>query len=190
MQFSGHRRNLVDLDLVNSVVDSTQILVIGRRDHTAHMRPEVALGDRTDPLMEHSVQNRAQTPVSVRVDNRYLTVVIAAYEQELARDVSGQVAASHTVDIYLVDRRQASVRLDLQDFDTLIRNRVQKLAASGLRDVGGIVDRNDIPFLQDTVLTVHIIDMDPNAASVGIGPDISYILFIFHKIQDTFLTSL
>ena len=181
MQFSGIRRDLVDLHLIHAVIHCAQVLVVRSGDHTAHMRPEVTLGDRTDPLMEDTVHHRAQTSVLMRVHNGHLPVVIAAYKEELAGDVRRQIAASHAVNVDLIDGREPSVRLDLQHFHSLVSDGIQELAAPGLRDIGGIVNRYHIALGQCTVLRIDIIDMDPYTAAVGVSPDICDIFFLIHS---------
>ena len=112
LQLAGPVIDTVDLHLVNSVVHCTEIFSVRCRTHTAYMGTEVSLRHASQSSVEYPVHDASQASVPVGMYHGNLTVVITCHIEIFSFLVGGQVAASHSVNVYFINKGKISVRIN------------------------------------------------------------------------------
>ena len=183
----GGFRAVSTTDLIQSVVNRTQKLLVRRQLHAVHMRYEVALCNASsDSFVENTVRDPADASVRFQMHHAHTAVMMSAHEKIAVAVIHFHIAASHSADPLLVDRSKIAVLLNTEGFHTLIRNGIQKSAVLGDNQIRRIVDRNHLTFRQFSRLNVYIIDMDSYAVLVCISSYICNILLLLHRLPPSY----
>jgi hypothetical protein len=166
----------VEDDLIESLVNSAEEMIVRSNTYTGYMRAERPLIDRALPAVEYSVHNAAETSVLMRMNDSDTAIMIPADEEILAAQVCRKMISSHTANVDLVDSIQITWWADLENDNAFIRDRIQILAVSGYCQIRRIVALNDLAKVKQAFRYVYVINMDTLALSVSVGADICDII--------------
>ena len=172
----------IEFNLIDSVINCTQVFIIRCRTHTVYMRAEVTLCNASKSLVVNTIHNTAKTSVAAGMYNCHLAIMISCHIQIFTIYICCQEAASHTVNADSVDAGQISVLITSEHCHTFVLDRIQKLAI--LRDccMRCIADLYFASFSQCSLLNIYIINLNTFTVAVGICSHIGYVFLVPHDI--------
>ena len=172
----------VDLDLIDAVVNCTQVFVVRCRTYTVYMWTEVTLCNASKSLVINTIHDTSETSVAACMYNRHLAVMVSCHIQIFAVHVCCQETSSHSVDADSVNAGQVTVLVTFEHCHTFVLDGIQKLAILGNCRMRCIADLYFAPFFQSTFLNIYIVNLNTFTVAVGICSHIGYIFLIPHDI--------
>ena len=121
----------IDFNLINSIVNRAEILIVRCRSYTVYMWTEITLSDTAKTFMEYTVHNTSKTSIFMRMYNCHLAIMISCYIQISAVHVCGKKTASHSVNSHTVDTGEVSMSVTLEYRNALILYGIQELTVLG-----------------------------------------------------------
>ena len=125
LQFVFLLIDTIDLNLIDTIIYRTEILIIRCRTYTINMRTEVTLCHASKSLVENAVHNTSQTAVFMCMYNRYLTIMVPCHIKISSVHICCKIAASHSVDIHTVEAGKITVLVSFKYSYTFILNGIQ-----------------------------------------------------------------
>ena len=172
----------IEFNLIDSVINCTQVFIIRCRTHTVYMRAEVTLCNTSKSLVVNTIHNTAKTSVAAGMYNCHLAIMISCHIQIFTIYICCQEAASHTVNADSVDAGQISVLITSEHCHTFVLDRIQKLAILRDRCMRCIADLYFASFSQCSLLNIYIINLNTFTVAVGICSHIGYVFLVPHDI--------
>ena len=99
----------INFNLIDSIINRTQIFTIRSRTHAAYMRTEVSLCHTAKAFMIHTIHHTAQTSVFVCMHDCNFSIMISRNIQIFSCLIGGKMTASHAVDIYFINKSKISI---------------------------------------------------------------------------------
>ena len=113
----------IDFNLINSIVNRAEILIVRCRSYTVNMWTEITL--------KYTVHNTSETSIFMRMYNCHLAIMISCHIQISAVHVCSKKTASHSVNSDTVDTGEVSMLVTLEYRNALILYGIQELTVLG-----------------------------------------------------------